>query len=85
MGWQTLAAYGVAGLAVVGIVYIAFRMLWRKGQESGEDKEARETLEKIVDKDRKMHEMAGRAIPMSRDEQLRRLKRLRDKIHRRQR
>lgn len=83
--WQTIVAYGAAVVAVVAIVYIAFRMLRKEARESAGEKEARETLEKIVDQDRKAHQLAGIPIPMSRNEQLRRLKRLREKgIRRRQ-
>lgn len=83
--WEAVAMWGSGAVVAIGVVYIALRMLRKEARRGGEDKEARETLEKIVDQDRKMHKLAGRAIPMYRDEQLRRLKRLRDKIHSRQR
>lgn len=83
--WEVVAMWGSGAVIALGVVYMALKMLRNEARESGEEREARKTLEKIVDQDRKMHKMQGLAIPMSRDEQLRRLKRLRDKVHRRQR
>ena len=64
---------------------MAFRMIRKLARRGGEDKEARETLEALVKEDARVHKLAGLPIPMSVAEQLSRLKRLRDKVLRRER
>ena len=76
MGWQTLAAYGAAAVVVIAIVLIAFRMLRREALDRGEDREAKENMEEVLNLDRVGHESDPEPIPIGLTEQLRRLRNL---------
>jgi hypothetical protein len=82
-GWQTLALYGAGALVAVAVVYIAFRMLRKEARKTGEDSEARKTLETVLEMDERLHELDGRPAPLSRPEQLRRLRALQARLPRR--
>jgi hypothetical protein len=82
--WQTVALYGTGAVVTVAVIYIAFRMIRREARRVGGDSEARETLERMVEMDHRSHEMDGRSIPLSKHEQLSRLRSLQARLSRHQ-
>jgi hypothetical protein len=74
VGWQTIALYGTVALVVLVIAYMGRRMLVKEARKGAGDAEAKETLERVLEIDRKGHQMDGYPIPLSRREQLGRLR-----------
>lgn len=66
----------------IAIVYIAFRMLRKEARSVGGEREARETLERVLEMDEKAHELDGRPVPIHIDEQQRRLRALQARLAR---
>ncbi len=81
--WQTYAAIGAVALAVVGIIYIAFRMIRREARAVGGEREARKILEEILEIDKKKHKHDGQPIPIELRDQLERLRALLARLPRR--
>jgi hypothetical protein len=78
--WQTIALYALGAVAIVGVIYIAFRMIRREARKTGEDSEARKTLEERAKEHEKSHKLDGRPPPLSRAEQLRRLRAIQKRL-----
>lgn len=76
MGWQLYLMFGVVAL---GIVYMAFRIVRKEARAVGGEREARETLEKLIEMDEKRHKLDGIPIPLSKRKQLNRLRALLEK------
>jgi hypothetical protein len=79
MGWQIYAA-GAAVAVILGLTGLLLRR--RDSRKRGAEREARETLERMVEMDEKGHELDGRPVPLSLDEQQRRLRALQARIAR---
>jgi hypothetical protein len=81
--WQTIALYGTVALVILGIAYMGRRMLVTQARKGAGDAEALETLERILEIDRKSHRMDGQPVPLGRTEQLERLRALLKRLPRR--
>lgn len=83
MGWETYAMIGAGALVVIGIIYIAFRMIRREARSVGGEREARKILEEILEIDKKKHKHDGEPVPIELRAQLERLRALLDRLPRR--
>ena len=76
MGWEIYALIGAGAVGVVGVIYIAMRMIRKEARAVGGEREAREKLEDFVELDEKRHALDGLPIPLGKRKQSRRLRAL---------
>lgn len=81
--WQTVALIVAGTLGVVGVIYIAFRMLRKEARRGAGDKAKSDELAADLEADRLAHAAAGGPLPLSRDSQLKWLRWLAARAERR--
>jgi hypothetical protein len=74
VGWEIYAGIGAAAAVVVGVIYIAMRMIRKEARAVGGEREAREKLEEFIELDKKRHALDGLPVPLGKREQSRRLR-----------
>ena len=61
---------------VVGIFYLAMKLLLKEARSVGGERVARQKLEEFIEMDEKRHRLDGEPIPMSKRKQSKRLRAL---------